>query len=95
MYKKMATPLEKRAALEAIRVNHTGTSSDTQCTRLLAALAQYAVSTYEASRYLDIYYCPARVLQLRKQGYAITTHRVNVQTESGASHNVGLYVLEA
>ena len=45
-------------------------------------------------RYLDVYHCPARVLQLRKRGYKIVTHWQTIITESGEKHRVGLYVLE-
>ena len=45
-------------------------------------------------RYLDIYYCPARVLQLRAAEHRITTHWQTVVTEAGEKHRVGLYVLE-
>jgi hypothetical protein len=45
-------------------------------------------------RYLDVYHCPARVLQLRKQGWKIATHWQTVITEAGEKHRVGLYALE-
>lgn len=41
MEEKKTTPPEKRMALEAIRTEFKGTSGDTQCARLLAALARY------------------------------------------------------
>jgi len=48
----------------------------------------------EAMRLLDVYHCPARVLQLRKDGHQIVTHRKTVITEAGAKHTVGVYVLQ-
>jgi len=93
--KEKATPFEKKAALEAIRDQFKGTSTNTQCARLLDALARFPVTTFEAMRYLDIYDCPARVLQLRKAGHNIVTHWQTVVTESGEKHRVGLYVLES
>lgn len=94
MTKEKATSPEKKAALEAIRAEFKGTATHSQAARLLAALSRYAITTFEAMRYLDVYHCPARVLQLRKRGYKITTHWQTVITEAGVKHRVGLYVLE-
>ena len=94
MTKEKATSPEKKAALEAIRAEFKGTSTDTQCARLLAALARYTVTTFEAMRFLDVYHCPARILQLRKGGHRIITHWQTIATEAGDKHRVGLYVLE-
>ena len=94
MEKNKATSPEKKAALEAIRAEFKGTSSDTQCARLLEALSRYSITTFEAMRYLDVYHCPARILQLRKAGHRILTHRQIVVTEAGVRHCVGLYTRE-
>ena len=93
--KKKAATLEKIAALEAIRNEFKGTASRSQAARLLHALSCYSVTTFEAMRYLDVYHCPARILQLRKQGHKIITHWQTVITEAGARHRVGKYVLES
>lgn len=53
------------------------------------------ISTYEARRDLDIYYPPARIKELRDDGYTIKTHWQTVTTEAGDDHRVGLYVLES
>ena len=50
---------------------------------------------FRAVSHLDVYYCPARVLQLRKLGFNIVTHWQTVITEAGEKHRVGLYVLES
>ena len=89
---KKATSFEKKAALEAIRDEVKGTASRSQAARLLLALSRYPVTTFEAMRYLDVYHCPARVLQLRKQGHNIITHWQTVVTEANERHRVGLYV---
>ncbi|WP_066254398.1 helix-turn-helix domain-containing protein [Hydrogenophaga flava] len=94
MTKEKATSPEKKAALETIRSEFKGNGSRSQRARLLEALSRYSVTTFEAMRYLDVYHCPARILQLRKQGYKIATHWQTVETESGEKHRVGLYVLE-
>ena len=91
--KEEAAP-DKVAALKQIRDQFTGNAGRTQCQRLLAALARFPITTFEAMRHLDVYHCPARVLQLRKDGHQIVTHRQTVITEAGAKHMVGLYVLQ-
>lgn len=88
----LRTPSAKRAALAAIRRAHPGTTCIVQCDRLKAALAQFAITTYEAMRHLDVYDPRARVMQLRNDGVAIDTHWRIVETESGDRHRVGLYV---
>lgn len=95
MQKEQATSPEKKAALEAIRVQFIGTAGSTQAARLLEALSRFSITTFEAMRYLDVYDCPARILQLRKQGHKIATHWRTVLTEAGERHRVGLYAMES
>jgi Helix-turn-helix domain len=57
------------------------------------ALQRFPVTSFEAMRFLDVYHVPARVLQLRQAGHDIVTHWRTVETEAGATHRVGLYVL--
>jgi hypothetical protein len=94
MEKEKATSPEKKAALEMIRNEFKGTASQSQAARLLEALSRFPVTTFEAMRYVDVYHCPARVLQLRKKGWRIATHWQTVITEAGEKHRVGLYLLE-
>ena len=93
--KNRATSFEKKAALQGIRDEFKGTASRSQAARLLHALSQYSITTFEAMRYLDVYHRPARILQLRKQGHKIITHWQTVITEADERHRVGLYVLES
>jgi hypothetical protein len=93
--KEKATSSEKKAALETIRGEFKGTDTPTQCARLLEALTRFPVTTFEAMRFLDVYHCPARVMQLRKAGHRITTYRQTVVTEASVKHRVGLYALES
>ena len=79
--------------LHAIRDRITGTNSKSQAARLLEALHQYAISTYEASRHLDLYDPRARLRDLRNAGHLIDTHWQTVQIEAGVTHRVGNYVL--
>jgi hypothetical protein len=89
------TTAEKQAELLRIKTMFNGSSAGAQCERLLTALVLYRLTTFEAMRYLDVYHCPARVFQLRKRGYKITTYWENVITESGDKHIVGCYALDS
>jgi Helix-turn-helix domain len=95
MDKKETTSPEKEAALKALRTQFTGTDTPAQITLLAAALRLYSISTYEASRFLDIYHPAGRIKDLRKQGYNILTVWTTVQTEAGVAHRIGRYVLLA
>lgn len=96
MTKEKATSPEKKMALEAIRAEFKGNDCATQRTRLMEAFKRgWAVSTFEAMRYLDIYFPPARIKELRSFGEKIKTHWISVATESGERHHIGLYVLES
>ena len=87
-------PPDRIAALEAIRDRHRGDSASTQAARLLDALQALAhVTTFEASRYLDLYDPRARKLTLVKQGHRVLTTWRTVQTECGERHRVGVYSL--
>lgn len=96
MTKEKATSPEKKAALEAIRAEFKGTDSHTQRKRLMEAMQRLGtVTTYEARRYLDIYFPPARIKELRYMGERIKTLWVNVVTEAGERHHIGMYMLES
>jgi hypothetical protein len=93
MTDSLRTPAPKRAALVAIRKAHPGNSTMQQCERIMAALSRFAITTFEAMRYLDCYDPRARVMQLRNAGECIDTYWQAITTESGERHRVGLYVL--
>ena len=87
-------PTDKLAALIEVRELFPSGDGKTQCSRVLAFLERgYLLNTFEASRHLDVYHCPARVLQLREAGHNIITQWVTVQTEAGKLHRVGNYML--
>ena len=94
MDNEKATSPGKKAALETIRCQFKGTAGSSQAARLLEALSRFPVTTFEAMRYQDVYHCPARVMQLRKDGWRIVTQWQTVLTEAGVKHRVGLYLLE-
>lgn len=86
---------ERIAALHKIRDSITGIEAAPQRTRLITAIQQLQhVSTFEASRYLDVYYAPARKLELVRDGHPIKTTMREVLTEAGKRHRVGVYFLE-
>lgn len=86
---------ERKAALQAILIEIPGTNAWAQCQRQLAAIQRHQnVSTFECSRYLDIYYPPARKRELILMGYPIKLTWREVITEAGERHRVGVYYLE-
>ena len=89
------TPPSKVRALAAIRDRHPGTSCDAQRQRLREALASFAITTFEGTRYLDCYDTRKRIAELRDEGEEIVTHWQVVATESGQAHRVGKYVLQS
>ena len=90
-----STSPERIAAINAIRDRFKGDSARTQRERLLAVLQELGpTSTFELSRYADIYYPPARKLELVTEGHDILTLRRETLTEAGASHWVGVYSLK-
>jgi len=85
---------ERIAAIEAIRQQFKGDSAATQRDRLLMILREIGpVSTFELSRFGDIYYPPSRKHELVAEGHDITTTRRVIRTESGERHSLGVYAL--
>lgn len=88
------TPPNRIAALHAIRDRHRGDASAVQRARLLEAMqALQHCTTFEASRYLDLYDPRARKLELVKLGHDVLTTWRHVVTESGERHRIGVYSL--
>ncbi len=87
------TSPEKRKALQAILEAVPGVSVGQQRERILQALQIGPLTTFEASRYLDSYYPPVRVAELRDQGHDIVLHWIRIETEVGEVHRIGQYVL--
>ena len=84
---------DKEAALVQLAIEYKGNSAKTQCLRLLNALQLFKINSYEASRFLNVYHPPARILELRKQAHRIDTVWETVEAENGILHRVGCYVL--
>lgn len=88
-----STP-ERIAAIHAIRDRIKGDSGTAQRDRLLAILRELGpTSTFELSRYGDIYYPPSRKFELVAEGHNIITERRQIETESGQLHSLGVYIL--
>lgn len=87
-------PPERQSALVLIRERNPGESGRAQSGRLLVAMEEMGhVSTFEASRFLDVYHPPARKRDLVQAGHLIVTVWRYVFTEAGRRHRVGLYSL--
>ena len=90
----------KGAALEAtpvkqtIKLDFTNNSVFNQCLKLLDYLLEYGrITTKQAQEKLGIYYPPARIFTLRKNGYLIHLDWVIWVDEHGISHRIGSYTL--
>jgi hypothetical protein len=84
----------KLAELTEVREMYNSNDGHSQCRRILEFLQRgYMLNTFEASRHLDVYHCPARIKQLRAAGHNIVTHWIKVVTEAGRPHRVGNYLL--
>lgn len=89
-----STPPERIHALHAVRDRHIGLTATAQRDRLLDALQTCGhITTFEGSRYLDLYDPRARAMELRRRGHHILTTWRDVPTESGATHRIGVYSL--
>jgi len=86
---------DRQKRLRAILRRFPGNSCAQQRERLLVAMQETGnVTTFEATRVLDVYDPRPRVFELRHRfGYRITTAMRAEQTESGVLHRVGTYFL--
>lgn len=82
--------------LAAILAAMPGNDPNTQRQRMVTAMQKLgSVTTFEGSRFLDVYDPRARVHELRKGGSQIKTLMRAEQTESGVFHRVGVYLLDS
>ena len=88
---------ERLAVFEEILNEFRGVNSAAQRRRFKAALLRLgSVLTFELSRFLGIYYPPARKHELlHGEGWDIFTTTEPVTTESGDKHFIGRYTLRA
>ena len=69
------------------------TTAQAQCNRLLELLRQRPQNSHELTE-AGIYHPPARIKDLRKSGYNIETHRINLTDRWGYEHRgCGLFEL--
>lgn len=88
-------PLEgeaKAKRLLEIRSQFSGNDLVDQRSRVLLALRDFPVSTYEARKYLDVMHIAGRVMELRERGWQIETLWNYEFSDSGKKHRIGLYV---
>jgi hypothetical protein len=69
------------------------TATEAQVMRVLKRLKRGPATTLDLRNDLDVIHPPGRIKQLRDRGHSIMTRMVQRQTEGGAWHRVGLYVL--
>lgn len=88
---------ERENHLRSILARFQGNDCNAQRERILTAIQELgSVTTFEAIRFLDCYDPRPRVWELRHQiGHKITTHMRAEQTESGAFHRIGVYMMAA
>jgi len=91
MTKKL--PPHKEATFKELNENFSGNSAKDQRERLLQGLRKFAITTFEASRFLCIYDPRARICELRTQGHKIKTVWETIEAENGVLHRVGKYLL--
>lgn len=75
--------------------NFNDNSAFNQRLKLLDYLFEHgSITTSEARQKLDVYFPPARIFELREDGYQIATIRESWTSEFGIKHSIGRYVLE-
>lgn len=85
----------RAVALATILHTMPGNDCEAQRRRMLTAMERLgSVTSFEGSRHLDCYDPRARVHELRRAGKRIKTVMRDEQTESGAYHRVGVWLLE-
>ena len=87
---------ERLAVFSEILNEHKGINSASQRQRFKAALLKLgSVLTFELSRFLDIYYPPARKFELvHDEDWDIFLTWERFETESGEIHRIGRYILK-
>jgi hypothetical protein len=89
-----ATPPGLTAALMAIRDSMPGSSAAAQEDRLEKALRRWPLTTFEMSRWLDLYDPRARIQGLRLAGHQILRAWVVIETDCGQRHRVGRFTMQ-
>ena len=76
------------------KANFNDNSSKHQCIKLLDWLFERgSITSSEAREKLDVYYPPARIFELRNDGYLIQTVWDIWISEHGIKHRIARYVL--
>jgi hypothetical protein len=95
MDRQKEAPAATEARENALNDNDgTSLSRALQRARLLKHLREVGpITTQQARNTLNIYFPPARVFELRKEGHAIQTTMVWEKDHLGRPHHVGRYAL--
>ncbi|MHA7681990.1 helix-turn-helix domain-containing protein [Cupriavidus sp. PET2-C1] len=88
---QVKVPADRRMMCKSIE---GGRRAEAERARLLAGLRRGALDSLAAARVHCIQDVPRRVLELRAQGYKITTHLEWRVTSDGKRHKVAVYALE-
>lgn len=82
------------SAQEQRQFTSASTSGEAQRQRIIAALRVSPQSSYDLRR-MGCYQAPARINELRRKGYIITTDRITITDRDGYQHSgCALYTLE-
>lgn len=80
--------------VKATKANFNDNSAFNQRLKMLDYLLEHnSISTSEAREKLDVYYPPARIFELRQDGYLIETVWDIWVSEHGIKHRIARYVL--
>ena len=91
---KRLAALTTNPAKQTIKLDFTNNSVFNHCLKLLDYLLEYGrITTKQAQEKLGIYYPPARIFTLRKNGYLIHLDWVIWVDEHGITHRIGRYTL--
>lgn len=87
------TPIEVTRSLSATLSTMPGSSAATQEDRLEIELHKWSLTTFDMARDLGLYDPRARIKGLRNKGLNIVRSWVNIETDCGEQHRVGLFTL--
>ncbi|MES2353280.1 MAG: helix-turn-helix domain-containing protein [Pseudomonadota bacterium] len=85
----------KEETLIQIREKYKGNAKIDQRSRLLVAIRQFPISTFEARKFLDIMHPAGRIMELRKCGWLIDTLWISEPSDIGKLHRIAVYLLRA
>ena len=88
------TPREVQRSLAATLAAIPGSSTGAQEERLKTELRKWPLTSFDMARWLGLYDPRARIKGLRDKGLKIIRTWVNIETDCGEQHRVGLFTLK-